>query len=367
MERRDFTRYLSSVLLCSALPRVSSASQKGDSEQHWFASASVDAKGKHWLLAFDQEGTQQLRYALPSRAHQVIKHPHQPWLLVVSRRPGNYLLVIDMPSGKLVSQYTAQEQQHFCGHMQISSNGQLLYTTENITATSEGQVVVRDLYASGKVVGQFSSGGIGPHQLKLTALQDKLIVANGGIHTRGREKLNLEVMQANLSYINLASQSIEQQVVLDADLAQLSIRHIDVNQEGQVLIAMQYQGERTAQVPLVALHKPDTGLSFLEIPKAEYFSLQHYCGSACFDRSGQIMAVSAPRGDRVLFWRVANAEFITSVKVRDGCGIAPAEAANEFVISSGRGRVYRYNPLLASKALMLNNSALQWDNHLASI
>lgn len=367
MQRRDFTRYLGSMLLCSALPGVSGAAQHSESEQHWFASASVDTQGQHWLLAFDQDGAERMRYALPSRAHQVLKHPHQPWLLVVARRPGNYLLVIDLPSGKLVSQYSAQQAQHYCGHLQVSVDGQFLYTSENITATSAGQIVVRDLHAAGKVVAQFPSGGIGPHQLKLTPSGDQLIVANGGIHTRGREKLNLDAMQANLSYIDLASQAITQQVVLEANLAQLSIRHIDVNQEGQVLIAMQYQGERTAQVPLVALHKGDADLAFLDIPGPEYFSLQHYCGSACFDRGGQIMAVSAPRGDKVLFWRLENRQYLGSVKVRDGCGIAAAEGVNEFVISSGRGRVYRYNPLMPNRQLLLNNSAVQWDNHLASI
>ena len=363
MRRRDFSAYLGGVLLCTALPGIGRASD--DHSSPWYASASVDAQGQHWLIAFDRNGVQRMRYALPSRAHQVIKHPIKPWLLVVARRPGQYLLVIDMHTNRLVSKLATRREQHFSGHLQVSADGRLLYTTENSTATSQGLIVVRDLYAQGRIISQFSSGGIGPHQLKLMIDDDILIVANGGIHTRGREKLNLTSMQPNLSYINLSKQSIVEQVSLAPQLAQLSIRHLDVNRSGQVLIAMQYQGERTAQVPLVALHQRGVALSFLQIPDAQYFSLQHYCGSACFDTSGQILAVSAPRGDKILFWQLGTQQYLGQVKVRDGCGITTAQHSGEFLISSGRGRVYRYNPLSKQKQLVLNNPQLQWDNHLA--
>jgi len=368
MQRRDFTTYLSGVLLSGALPLSTLVSSKtNEDETQWFASASEDAQGKHWLIAFDQLGAQKLRYLLPSRAHQVLKHPFKPWLFVIGRRPGHYLLGIDLQTGERVADYKNTSGQHFCGHMQISADGKLLYTTENITSNSLGVIVVRDIDAKGRIVQQFPSGGLGPHQLLLSHDGQYMMVANGGIHTVGREKTNLESMSPNLSYIRLSSQVIEEKVSLNTELSQLSIRHIDLNERGDVVIAMQYQGERTAQVPLVALHKRASVLSFLNIPDSQYFTLQHYCGSACFDKSGEIVAISAPRGDKILFWSLADNNYLGSVKVRDGCGLAPAKVAHAFVISSGRGRVYQYNVVNQQKTLLLNNAALQWDNHLAAI
>jgi len=368
MQRRDFTTYLSGVLLSGALPLSTLVSSKTNKDEaQWFASASEDSQGKHWLIAFDQLGAQKLRYPLPSRAHQVLKHPFKPWLFVIGRRPGHYLLGVDMQTGELVADYQHTSDQHFCGHMQISADGKLLYTTENITRNSHGLVVVRDIDKNGRIVKQFPSGGLGPHQLLLSHDGQYMVVANGGIHTLQREKMNLDSMSPNLSYIRLSSQVIEEKVSLNTELSQLSIRHIDLNQHGDVVIAMQYQGERTAQVPLVALHKRAGTLSFLNIPDSQYFTLQHYCGSACFDKSGETVAISAPRGDKVLFWSLADKKYLGSVKVRDGCGLAIAKVAHEFVISSGRGRVYRYNVINEQKTLLLNDAALQWDNHLAAV
>ncbi len=361
--RRRFSGYLGCLLLSAALPRVGMANSPSS-----YASASVDDRGQHWLIVFDQLANQQIKYPLPSRAHQVLKHPTQPWLLVVARRPGQYLLVIDLNTGALVQHITASAGQHFCGHMQISADGRFLYTTENLTRNSAGLIVVRDFFEQLQTLQQFSSGGIGPHQLKLCDAGKTLVVANGGIHTKNRQKLNLQQMHSNLSYINLATSEITEQVMLDAEYAQLSIRHIAVDDSSRVLIAMQYQGERTALVPLVALHQRGEPLDYLAIPETDFFQLQQYCGSACFDRTGSVVAVSAPKGDSILFWDLANNNrYLHKIKVKDGCGITAGASEGEFIVSSGRGRVYQINPRQASKTLLLKNTAIQWDNHLAAV
>ncbi|MCJ8299828.1 MAG: DUF1513 domain-containing protein [Pseudomonadales bacterium] len=361
MRRRQFNTYLGSLLLSAVLPQMGHTSPG-----QYYASASVDGGGQHWLIVFDQFAVEQLRFPLPSRAHQVLKHPTEDWLLVVARRPGQYLLIIDLHNSKLLAQIEPRDGQHFSGHLQISADGRYLYTTENVSATSEGLIVVRELVGRYDSVGQFSSGGIGPHQLKLNSTEKQIIVANGGIHTRDRVKLNLQQMQPNLSYINLANGIIERQLLMDKQYSQLSIRHIDVSADDVVLIAMQYQGERTARVPLVATHSQAGKLQFLNIPQQEYFQLKHYCGSGCFDRSGKNVAVSAPKGDKILFWDLPKQRYLGSVKVRDVCGVAPGPEAGSFVVSSGRGRVYQINPHSWKKSSLLKSVTLRWDNHLTS-
>ncbi len=363
MQRRQFNTYLSTLLLSAALPSLAFAGNEAR-----YASASADKDQQHWLIVFNQKGSELTRHPLPSRAHQVISHPTKPWVFVVARRPGQYLLGFDLKTGKQIANLTAQAGQDFCGHMQISADGSYLYTTENISQTSEGLIGVRDIDADFKQTQSLNSGGIGPHQLKLTHSGDTLVVANGGIHTRDREKLNLDSMQSNLSYISLATGKIKQTVVLQEEYFQLSIRHIDINQNDQVLIAMQYQGAKSDQVPLVAIHQQgQQSLQYLTIPMTEFFQLKQYCGSACFDSSGGIAAISAPKGDRILFWDLANNSYLASVKVRDGCGIAKDSQAQSFIVSSGRGKVYKINPVSGDKQTLLNNKAIQWDNHLASV
>ena len=371
MQRRQFNTYLSTLLLSAALPSFALAegliegSVKGEAR---YASASADKDQQHWLIVFNQKGTELARHPLPSRAHQVISHPTKPWVFVVARRPGQYLLGFDLKTGQQIANLTADTGQDFCGHMQISANGRYLYTTENISQTSEGLIGVRDIDANFNQIQSLKSGGIGPHQLKLNYSGDTLVVANGGIHTRDRVKLNLESMQSNLSYIDLATGEIKQKVALKEEYFQLSIRHIDINQHDQVLIAMQYQGAKSDQVPLVAIHQQgQPSLQYLSIPMAEFFQLKQYCGSACFDSSGGIAAISAPKGDRILFWDIAKNRYLSSRKVRDGCGITKDSQAQSFIVSSGRGKVYQINPVSGEKQTLLSNKTLQWDNHLASV
>jgi hypothetical protein len=339
------------------------------SEQHsqWLASASVDDQGQHWLVVMNKLNEHKLVYPLPARAHQVLKHPGKPWLFVAARRPGQYVIVVDMQTGQLLKNIVPAPDQHFCGHMLFSQDGRYLYTTENISTTSDGQVVVRDVEDDFKILKQWPSGGLGPHQMKFLTDDKTLVIANGGIHTRGRDKLNLDSMESNLSYLNMDSGELIKQVKLTADLSKLSIRHIDINQHNDVLIAMQHQGDKTDLVPLVAVHNMASGLRYLEIADNDYFLLQHYCGSACFDLSGACMAISAPRGDSVLFWDTRTAKFLGKYKVRDGCGLAASSVADEFVVSSGKGRLYQLNPRTGSKKLLSKSANMHFDNHLASV
>jgi hypothetical protein len=369
VKRRAFNRYLGGVILGGSLTSqfvIAQAKQGSTNNAMLYGSASVDEQGLHWLVVFNEQAEQLLKHPLPSRAHQVLKHPSKPWVLVIARRPGQYLQIIDLETKALIKQLEPSAGQHFSGHMQISSDGKWLYTTENITDTSQGKVVVRDLNDF-TVSEQFTSGGIGPHQLILDNQANVMVVANGGIHTKDRKKLNLESMQANLSYIDLVTKEVLEQAFLSKAHFQLSIRHIDINTAGEVAIAMQYQGERTDIVPLVATHKRGEELTFLEIPDNQYFQIKHYCGSVCYDSTGDTVAVSAPRGDRILFWQVRTANYIGSIKVRDGCGVARSSIKGHFAVSSGRGKLYQVDPLRQTKTSFMNDQSLQWDNHLATI
>lgn len=334
-----------------------------------FASASESQDGRqHFVHLFDQQGREVLRHTLPDRAHQVLKHPTQPWLMVAGRRPSTFLDVVDYQQNKLVKRITCEPNRHMCGHLQVTPDGRYLLTTENAIDTSQGCVVYRDIHQQFSVVREVSTGGLGTHELIMMPDQKTLVIANGGIRTRGRDKVNLDTMKPSLSYMDLALGTLQEQVMLSDEYHQSSIRHIDVSASGQVVIAMQYQGGLTDPVPLVALHQRGEAITPLEMPEAVRLQLKQYCGSACFDGSGNIAAVSAPRGNQVLFWDTASRALLSTMRMKDGCGLASLPGTGQFLVSTGRGRLYTVDVANRKKSAIRFSglSKVKWDNHLAA-
>lgn len=340
------------------------------SKQHLFASAARNSSGDFELIVVDNAGAVTLQHPLPARSHHVELHPHKPILAVVGRRPEQFIDLVDLQSGQLIKRVKTEAGYHFYGHAIFSPDGRYLISTENQISSGQGQITFRDSRRDFAVVRQFSSAGIGPHELKMMPDGKTLVVANGGILThpdRGREKLNLESMQPSLAYINSASGELVEQAYLPEKLHQLSIRHIDINSEGTVAIALQYQGEKSDDVPLVAFHNRGQQIKPVRAPDHINHAMKQYCGSVRFDKSGEIVAISSPRGNLVTFWK-ANGEFISSVRATDGCGLAATDMAGSFLISTGRGRCYRYNVQTDKRTKLPMNGSPQinWDNHLTS-
>lgn len=365
LNRRQFSL---SLLGAGALTLLGgSASAKAADNHSLIASASEDAKGQHWLHVINENGEALQSFALPERAHQVIFHPHQPWVVVTARRPGYYLWVADYLSGDMVYQISPQQGYHFYGHAEFSADGDFLYTTENQLASGQGRIVVRALKQQGKVINEYPSYGIGPHQLALMPDQQTLVIANGGILTgTDRGKLNLATMDPSLAYVDAGSGELLEQVRFDEDYHQLSIRHLDVNQAGKVVTALQYQGALFDEVPLVAAHERGSELKPLWAPLPVNQAMKQYAGSACFDRSGRYAMVSCPRGDMVTLWDLQTERFVDKVQCRDGCGLASAKPG-EFLISNGLGKMYRYDMLSQKKQSLPLHLPLRqaWDNHMS--
>ena len=107
----------------------------------------------------------------------------------------------------------------------------------------------------------------------------------------------------------------------------------------------------------------------MDLPEEIYGRLKQYCGSACIDSSGRYGAISAPKGNRILFFDLAGRTYLGQVPVRDGCGLAKSGATGGFYASSGSGRLYLLDALTLEKSRLGDFRAeqLQWDNHLLSV
>ncbi|WP_316365277.1 DUF1513 domain-containing protein [Candidatus Thiodiazotropha sp. CDECU1] len=367
MKRRRFLQLTSGLTLLPILPVVATGSGQAS-----YLSAHADGDGNHYISGFNEYGLQQFRLGLPGRGHAMALSPDRRQAVAVARRPGQYLLVIELNTGRLRYRLESRTERHFYGHGLFSPDGRWFYTTENDFANGKGVIGVRDVQQGYRQVDEYPSYGIGPHELGMLSDGVTLVVANGGIRTHpdsGRAKLNLADMQPSLTYIDSHSGALLEQWFLADGLHKNSIRHLAITPDDQVCCVMQYQGSRTRQPPLIGMHRRGEAIRLLHAPASVQRRMRNYCGSVCVDSSGVVFAVSSPRGGLVTFWSVDRGGYLGQVDVTDGCGIAAGTEPGQFILSSGQGGVYRYrigeeeiHPLPLIKA-----GESRWDNHMLRI
>ncbi|WP_191600006.1 DUF1513 domain-containing protein [Marinomonas algicola] len=377
MDRRSFLRYTalniplfsaSSTTLWSTNAFATDQTNYHLSDAHLdhFASAYTGEGNKHHLALVGSQGEPIWEQALDSRAHAPVFHPSKPIVAVVARRPGFYIDLYDTKSGKKLIQMPPSEGHHFYGHGVFSADGKYFITQENHYDSGEGKVFVRD-WQNGRIVHEWLSYGIGPHQSCL--LNDTtLVVANGGLKTHpnnDRKIENIDSMQPNVSFISLQDGHLLHQVTHPAEYHQLSIRHLHINKIGQVAIAFQYQGPKWDTVPLVGLTSLESSkIDYLPMPEPIRQRFKQYCGSVRFDASGKVLAVTTPRGGMIAFWSIEHQDFLSNNTLMDVCGLKATSQPFEFIVSTGRGKIFKINTMENIVQLVQKNDKIQWDNHL---
>lgn len=374
LDRRQFIA-MTSGLLSSPLFAVARESDQG---QALFLSAASDGDDKHWVIGFRQDreaAREAFRHQLPSRAHHIAVHEDLGVYIVIARRPGTYLWVGDLDSGKKLAEFSVPGDRHLYGHGVFSTDGSVFYTTESAFQLINGDsgrisswLVSRedDQFSMTRQM-EFPSYGTGPHELLLKPDQNTLIVANGGIRTHpdsGREKLNINSMEPSLVYIETKSGQLMEQRFLDAQYHKASIRHLDQNASGQIVMGMQYEGEPFDRVPLLATHNEGEDLKALWAPEPQQGQMSQYVGSVRYDNSGDYIAASCPRGNMITFWEAASGEMVQAIRSRDGCGVCAIDKG--FIFTAGTGRITRYD-LATDQMTTLDSEAgkVFWDNHLS--
>lgn len=329
-----------------------------------FLAAALFPDGLYRLAGLSQRGEILFTLPLPERGHAAAAHPELAQAVAFARRPGTFAVVVDCISGTEIARLKAPTGQHFYGHGVFSQDGRLLFTTENNFDAGEGMIGVWDVANGYARIGSFSSGGVGPHDMVLMPDAASLAIANGGIETHpdsGRTKLNLPVMQPNLTYCDLGGQILEQ-VELPRSLHKNSIRHLALRQDGLVAFAMQWQGSVTQHPPLLGLHRPGTQARLLSAPDAAQSTVQGYAGSVGFSQDGHSVAITCPRGDALHLFDTVTGNFTGSFTLEDVCGIGTA--SDGLVFTTGTGQIGRVS---TAKATITAQAQCQWDNHLVPI
>ncbi len=311
----------------------------------------------------DEQGMIKFSAPLPGRGHGCAISPDRRTAVVFARRPGEFAAVIDLENGTSAHLIRAAKDRHFYGHGFFSPDGRHLYASENAYDVSAGRIGVYEAAAGYKRVGEFPSGGIGPHETLLLPDGETIVVANGGILTHpdyGRQKLNLAEMAPSLAYLDRRNGQILEQAALPAAQHQLSIRHLCLGTAGAVWFGCQYEGPAQDAVPLVGIHRRGEAPEMTEIPAAVTRDLKNYIGSIAINRSGTQIAVTSSRGGSVVLIDAQSHRVEDHFSFRSATGVAPAQDPS-FAVTSGTGRHVN------TSAGAPRQSEVRWDNHLARV
>lgn len=197
-------------------------------------------------------------FDLPTRPHGLM-HLHGDEYLLIARRPGDWLLRLNIRSGE-TSRVWQDEDRHLNGHSAVY--GDWLYTTETDVLNSTGALAVRDRHTF-ELLDVWSTLGKDPHEMLVLPRgglgidEPFLLVANGGIPTHadmGRTQLNQLPMDSSIVAMNPRTGKVFNQWALSD--TRLSLRHMAAHTSGVVGIAMQAHHSTAAlrdAAPVLAL------------------------------------------------------------------------------------------------------------------
>lgn len=333
----------------------------GDARAEYITSGRTET-GHFFAYILDPLGNVVKKIALQGRSHGIAYSKFVKTAVVFARRPGRYAIAFSPFNDQKTVLFEPPKNRHFYGHGVFSKDGSLLFTTENDFEEEKGIIGIYSAKKDFERIGEFYSGGIGPHEVLLSPNGKSLIVANGGIATHPdypRDKLNLADMRPNISLINISDGKTTTSYTLSKDLYQISLRHLSLDAQGAVWIGGQYQGSKSDTVPL-AFYLSNTSrlIKPLAISAEIQNQMKHYIGSVSVNISQRLMGMSAPRGNMVTLWNTDDRSLNRVIQVNDGCGIAANDGS--FLVTSGQSQIVTLRKTTPTPGI-------NWDNHITAI
>ena len=307
------------------------------------------------------------------RGHGLCQNPaKREQIIMFSRRPGTQGIRLNITTNEQDGVFDCAEDRHMHGHGCYSADGKLLFCAETKISTGEGKITVRDSETL-ELINEFSSFGIGPHEIALMPDGFTLVVANGGLLTHpdsGREILNLNTMRSTLSYIDSRTGKLISEHLLPETKA--SIRHLNVAEDGTVAIALQVQRKAMTHnelTPLAAIHKPGQEIKLLAAPEALMVKLNDYMGSVVIHNETRLAAFTSPKGDLAMFWHLDDLSLQGYHAFHDVCGLTISQDKQYFVLSNSAGKIRQIDvhSLKQDKTKSLYFPNKSWDNHMISV
>jgi hypothetical protein len=359
LSRRGVLAGITGCVALSAAGRWTSAGEAPTEVR--YLSCAIDRDKNNFLVGLDERGSTLFELPLPARGHGMAVSPDGRTCIAFARQPGRFAAVVDLPSARIHRSLPAPPSRYFDGHGSFSADGRLLYATQSDLTDGAGFIGIYDAEHAFVRIGEFPAGGIGPHDMQLWRDGTTLVVAVGGILSDlERKKLNIPAMQPRLVYLDAATGEILESVAPPPEWHKLSIRHVDIGDDGRVVVGMQYEGDKGDTVPLLALHRRGGPLRFLRAPGPDERSLDQYVGSVAFDAGGGRIAATSQHGGVVLFWHGRSGSFIGAVALAEVSGVAAAPGGG-FIATGAHGAIWGLDAALRGTG---DPGGRSWDNHL---
>jgi len=336
-QRRAFLKAAGAGFLASLLPQRAEALERSELV---FASAIQRKRGGFGAALVNESGALIASVDLPDRGHDITYSPATGRAVVFARQPGTFAVVFDARGNEAPVTLTSVPGRHFFGHGVFSSDGRILYATENDFENARGVIGIFDATSGFRRMGEFDTYGTGPHEVILMPDQRTFAIANGGIETHpdyGRSELNIDSMDPSLAFVDARDGSLIGQLRLGSDLHQLSIRHMVVDRADRVWFGCQFRGAQQDRPQLVGYATLDGEIRLIELPPGQLESLANYIGAIAVSADGGVIGVSSAPGSTILAIDAASGRTLSSVSLRNGSGIANDDAG--FLVSSGWGEM----------------------------
>ena len=362
IERRAFLKCAGAAALALIGPTIPRALAADGRVVYLSACQMVD--GRYAVAEFDPDGMVIRTIALPDRGHGFAITSDRRRAVAFARHPRTFAVAFEVGGRDEPVVFASPPDRHFHGHGVFVSNDRLLLATENDYDNARGIVGVYDVAAGFNRIGEIDTAGIGPHELVMMRDGRTAAIANGGIDTHpaaGDAKLNLPTMDPSLVFLDTENGDIIAQHRLEQSLHQLSIRHLTVDAAGSVWFGCQYEGAATDQPPLVGFASADAGLTMISSEPPELrAALRNYVGSVAATADGNVVAISSPRGGRIMFFDLAG-NVLGVETLADGCGLAPFGDGG-IVATSGEGAIVAAGPTTVTASVATADVA--FDNHV---
>jgi hypothetical protein len=356
IDRRTFLR------ACAALGAMPVATLARADEAPAFIAARMDGADGFSVAVLDRAGAILFTETLDARAHDIAVSPDQRTAVVFARRPGYFALVLDLAGRRRVTAFAPPEGRHFYGHGFFSTDGKVLYATENDYEGERGVLGLYDATAGYARLGEFDTYGAGPHEALLMSDGKTIAIGNGGEITHpdtDRLVLNRATMEPSLAYVDAGTGRLIEKVVLPSSLHQLSIRHMAETAGRTIWFGCQYEGAETDKVALVGTHRPGEDARLVGAAPEAYAGMRQYVGAVAASGDGRLVAATSPVGGHVLVFDAASRNLVASRAIEEVCGIAPD--GRDFFASDARGRLW------AGERLISQTPDVAWDNHVRRV
>jgi hypothetical protein len=238
-------------------------------------------------------------------------------------------VVIDVDQGVVLRRIDAAPGRHFYGHGSFTPDGRHLLSSENDYRKGLGVVGVRDATDDYRLVGELPAHGVGPHEVVLMRDGRTLAVANGGIRTHAavaRLSRDRERPAGGRRAGAARAPPARHPPCRGQRPGPRRGRHAVRGPQARPGAAGGARRGRGSPLPRCAGR------------------FSGACASTPFDGSGDLLAVSSPRGSLFTFWDAAAGRLIDYLELFDGCGLYAAEAPGAFLVTGGGGEVIRLEP-----------------------